>query len=130
MGRGLIQPFQRDLNDFAVADGKKQFKSKIEQILGTRGTTRGRSLGELPWRPEFGSGLHVLRHGAMFDEAGDDMARTYVGDALRRWLPGSHVSGLEITNDPEGGSKIIRVGVTSGTKGERGVVAEVPVPGE
>ena len=92
MPRGLIHPFQRDLDDFANADGAQELQSRIEQVLGTRGTAPN-EIGELPWRPEFGSALHRLRHRNM-QEAIVELAREHVGGALRRWVP--ELSAVEV----------------------------------
>lgn len=107
MGNGLIQPLQRVLSDFAVAGGKRQRKSQIEQVLGTRAGNR-QTAGEVPWRPTFGSGLHRLRH-AMNDESGKDIARTQVGEALRRWVASLRVESVEVQQDQDAGSIYIHV---------------------
>ena len=107
MGNGLIQPLQRVLSDFAVSDGKRQRQAQIEQVLGTRAGNR-QTVGEVPWRPSFGSGLYRLRH-AMNDESARDIARTQVGEALRRWIPSLRVEGVEVQQDPDAGSIYIHV---------------------
>ena len=107
MPRGLIQPFQRDLDDFANADGSQELDSRVEQVLGTRGTSPN-EIGELPWRPEFGSALHRLRHRAMND-ATDALARDYVGGSLRRWVPELASVDTEILRDQKTNQLNIRV---------------------
>ena len=107
MPRGLIQPFQRDLDDFANADGAQELQSRIEQVLGTRGTSPN-EIGEMPWRPEFGSALHRLRHRNM-DETIVALARTYVGDSLRRWVPELSSVDTEVEDDQDKRRLVIRV---------------------
>jgi phage baseplate assembly protein W len=51
--------------------------------------------GELPWRPEFGSNLYLLRN-RQNDGTLADLARTYVVDALARWEPRVRVLGAQI----------------------------------
>jgi len=84
--RGLIRPFQRDgRSDFAAATGEQLIRSAIGQILGTVGAS-DTTPGELPWRTEFGSLLHRLRH-QRNDAVLQELARVYAVDALKRWVP-------------------------------------------
>lgn len=95
LGNGLIRPFQRDeKSDFANASGARLVQSAVGQILGTRATSAV-NVGELPWRPEFGSLLHVLRHSNNNDEL-KQIAAGFVVDALRRWEPRVNVTGFDI----------------------------------
>ena len=95
MMSGLLIPFRRDRKrDFASGSGADLMRSKGEQVLMTQGKTP-RSAGEIPWRTDFGSGLHLLRHqknGAVLEE----LARVYVRDALRRWLPEVEMVGMDV----------------------------------
>lgn len=93
LGFGLIAPFQRDQKgDFANSGGLTLIKSSIRQILGVRGADE-RTQGELPWRTEFGSVLHRLRH-SNNDEALEDIAQVFVADAIARFEP--RVSLLDV----------------------------------
>jgi hypothetical protein len=84
--RGVLAPFRRDRKrDFASDDGDALLASKVLQVLATEGATP-RSSGELPWRTAFGTPLHLLRH-QRNDAALAELARVYIRDALRRWLP-------------------------------------------
>ena len=91
LGNGLTRPLQRDRKtDFANAQGVDLVRSCVGQVLGTRcSDDSGQYQGELLWRPDFGCLLWRLRHrkgtidGVMLDE----LARTYVVDALTRWEP-------------------------------------------
>ena len=83
-GFGLIRPFQRDQKgDFATAQDAALVIAAMGQILGTICSSEF-SQGELPWRPEFGSLLHLLRHRPNTPTL-DELARQYVVDALQRW---------------------------------------------
>lgn len=86
LGSGLLAPFQRDgKGDFANARGAKLIESAIKQIVGTRAES-AISGGELPWRTDAGSWIHLLRHRnntPAFREA----ARVYIQSAIRRWEP-------------------------------------------
>ena len=85
-GKGLIHPFRRDKKgDFANQSGPELVKSAVSQILGTFASS-DISEGEVPWRPDFGSLLYLLRHqpnNAMLQE----LARIHVAEAVGRWEP-------------------------------------------
>jgi hypothetical protein len=84
--RGLLAPFRRDRKrDFASDDGDLLLASKVLQVLATEGAT-ARSSGEMPWRTAFGTPLQLLRH-QNNDIALGELARIYIRDAFRRWLP-------------------------------------------
>lgn len=106
LGSGLLAPFQRDgKGDFANARGVKLISSSIAQIVGTRAQS-ATSGGELPWRTNAGSWLHLLRHRnntPAFREA----ARIYIQNAVRRWEP--RVEVLDVTPiDPDRISELNR----------------------
>lgn len=62
LGFGLLRPLRRDQKaDFAAAGGGQFIRSAVGQILGTVGSSDF-TQRELPWRTDFGSLLHVLRH--------------------------------------------------------------------
>lgn len=95
LGRGLIRPFQRDgKGDFVNETGAALVEAAIVQILVTAASS-ARSEGELPWRTEFGSWTYLLRHSGN-DEILALLARRYVADAIRRWLPRVTVTGATI----------------------------------
>lgn len=95
LGYGLITPFQRDRkDDFAQDGGAKLVASAVRQVLGTRGATQT-SQGELPWRTEFGSQLHLLRH-VNNDQVAAELARVYVTEAITRWEPRANVTNVEV----------------------------------
>jgi len=93
-GFGLTIPFQRDRQrDWAAAGGEALVRSAVAQVLGTVGASDF-TQGEMPWRTEFGSLLHLLRH-QKNDVALREMAKVYVQDALRRWEPRIMVTRLD-----------------------------------
>ena len=94
LGFGLTRPFSREAGDFASAGGEALVRSAVGQVLGTRaqspvglvpGAEGEQALGELPWRPEFGSKFYLLRHrrGRLLEE----MARVFAQEAFARWEP-------------------------------------------
>lgn len=86
VGTGILRPFQRDAkNDFANGSGDALLASRIGQILGTRARS-GSSPGEVAWRPNFGSRLHLLRHANNTSQR-QALARSYLVEALSRWEP-------------------------------------------
>ena len=102
----VITPFRRDKKrDFASGDGAELLASKVAQVLGTRGPTPG-AAGELPWRTDFGSPLHMLRH-QRNDAVLRELARVYIREALRRWLPGVELLGVDVAS--VGASLVVRL---------------------
>jgi uncharacterized protein len=115
----LLIPFRRDKKrDFATGHGEALLASKVRQALLTEGAT-ARSSGELPWRTSFGAGLALLRH-QRNDAALKELARVYVRDALKRWVPGAQLVSLSV--DQDGPVLTLRVRVR-----ERDVAATVDV---
>jgi len=92
-GRGLIHPFRRDgRGDFANQSGPDLVRSSVSQILGTFAASEA-SEGEVPWRPDFGSLLYMLRH-QQNNQALVELARVYVVDAISRWEPRVRITGV------------------------------------
>lgn len=109
LGQGLLWPFRRSQSDFATASGVALVKSAVAQIVGTRADT-GRTAGELPWRTDFGSWLHLLRYTNQ-DVLFEDVAVVYVGDAVRRWEPRARVKAVELLEsaDAQSTQAILRI---------------------
>jgi len=106
LGFGLTLPFRRDLrSDFAAAAGELLVRSAVGQILGTVGSSDF-TQGELPWRTDFGSLLHVLRY-QRNDTVLQELARVYVVDALKRWEPRVIVTGVQITREQHDGENVL-----------------------
>ena len=80
-----------------MGSGEVLLASKVRQVLLTEGATV-RSSGELPWRTNFGAGLALLRH-QQSDAALKELARVYIRDALRRWVPGAELVALTVEQD-------------------------------
>jgi phage baseplate assembly protein W len=96
LGQGLLRPFQRDQkSDFASAAGLALIKAEIGQILGTK-CDNARGPGELAWRTDFGSRLHLLRH-HNHKESLDTFATVLVQEALAKWMPLVSVIVVEVT---------------------------------
>jgi len=111
LGFGPIRPFQRDLrSDFAAAGGERLIRSAVGQILGTVGSSEF-TLGELPWRSDFGSLLHVLRH-RRNDHVLQELARVYVVDALKRWEPRVIVTAVRVAGEQQNGQNVLSIKVT------------------
>ena len=110
LGVGPISPFRRDKkSDFASAGGEALIRSAVQQVLGTS-CASDFTQGEIPWRTEFGSLLHLLRH-QQNDVALQELAKVYVQDALRRWEPRVVVTDLraERLDDAEGNKLVLRL---------------------
>ena len=107
-GFGLIRPFQRDRrSDFASAGGERVIRSAVGQVLGTMGGSDF-TQGELPWRTEFGSLLHLLRH-QKNDGVLQELARVYVVDALKRWEPRVQVTSVHVARERQDGENVLAI---------------------
>lgn len=132
LGHGLLSPFQRDAkNDFAHGGGVRLVQSAVEQVLGTVCSSET-TQGELPWRPEFGSLIHRLRH-SNNDDILADLARVHSVDALARWEPRVRVRKVTIERAPLSGpytlnAQIVRVHYRIVSSNVGGVI--VPEEGE
>ena len=125
--RNILNPFRRDRKrDFASGAGPELLRSKVLQALMTRGSTP-RSAGELPWRTAFGAGLDLLRH-QRNDAALAELARVYVRDALKRWVPEAELVEVAVTR--EDSTFQLRVRFRSAQRQGRAseIPAEVTVP--
>jgi len=108
LGFGLLRPFRRDLKaDFAADGGERLVRSAVGQILGTMASSDF-TQGELPWRTEFGSLLHLLRH-RRNDAVLQELARVYVVDALKRWEPRVVVSSVQMTRELQEGQNVLAI---------------------
>lgn len=108
LGFGLLRPFRRDLKaDFASDGGERVIRSAVGQILGTMSGSDF-TQGELPWRTEFGSLLHLLRH-QRNDAVLNELARVYVVDALKRWEPRVVVTSVRVTRERQDGENVLTI---------------------
>jgi phage baseplate assembly protein W len=106
--RGVLRPFRRDRKaDFAAGSGEALIRSAVGQILGTMAASEF-TPGELPWRTEFGSGLHLLRH-QKNDVLLQELARVHVVDALKRWEPRIRVTSVQITREQDRGENVLAI---------------------
>ena len=106
LGFGLLRPFRRDLkSDFASASGESLLRSAVGQVLGTMAQSDV-THGELPWRTEFGSRLHLLRH-RKNDAVLQELARAYVVEALKRWEPRISVTSVSATKEVLDGANVL-----------------------
>jgi phage baseplate assembly protein W len=120
--RNLFVPFQRDQKrDFATATGADLLGSKVRQVLLTDGVTPW-SGGELPWRTTFGAALGRLRH-LPADAARAELARVYVRDALRRWMP--EVELRRVTVESLGPALVVSVWVRADGLSDSAVQVEL-----
>ena len=110
LGFGLLRPFRRDRKaDFAADGGEAAVRSAVGQILGTMAGSDV-TQGELPWRTEFGSLLHLLRH-QRNDAMLQELARVYVVDALKRWEPRVVVTSVRVVREQQDGENILAIRV-------------------
>lgn len=99
IGFGLLAPFRRaGATDFASGGGIEQIKSRITSILGAKRSSPT-SRGELPWRGEFGSYMHRLRHKSKTSLL-QKLARQYAMDALAQWEPSVRVRSVTLVSTP------------------------------
>lgn len=105
-GRGILTPFQRDgKGDIANGVGAELLRSLVGQVLGTVANSPS-TRGELPYRPDFGSTLTILRHHRL-DGRLRELARIGVVEALKRWIPEIDVTefSIESVSAASGGTK-------------------------
>jgi phage baseplate assembly protein W len=111
MLKNLLIPFRRDRKrDFAADGGTALLISKVTQVLMTDGASPFSS-GELPWRTNFGSKLNLIRH-RNNDDVTRELARVWIRDALRRWLPTVKLSSVVAVRD--GASLTLKIKVREG----------------
>lgn len=134
---GQTWPLRRDqVNDFATASEADMITADLELLLGIE-CTGPRAVGELPWRPELGSLVYMVRHRNLYDAATVEFIRTYVVDAVARWYPVVRITKVEIQpeKDQEGviSRMTCRIHWEKRAQGSRQVsatgVAAVPVSG-
>lgn len=93
LGFGMVRPVRRvSTNDFASASGDALIRAAVGQILGT-------AIGEVPWRPKFGTRLNKLRH-LRNVAALPELAKISIQEALQRWEP--RVTIKELTSQRVG----------------------------
>lgn len=129
LGFGLLRPFRRDRKaDFAAAGGEALVRSAVGQILGTMASSDF-TQGELPWRTEFGSLLHLLRH-QKNDAVLQELARVHVADALKRWEPRVQLTSVQVTRERDRGANVLAIRlryniITANTPGNNVILAGV-----
>jgi phage baseplate assembly protein W len=107
-GTGLLGPLVRDgKGDFASASGTALLSSNLKQVLGTLARS-SQTRGEVPWRPEFGSLLSLLRF-LPLDESLPPLARQYVRDALDFWMPQIRLRNVRVSLSPDEGTLELEV---------------------
>lgn len=108
-GFGLDTPFRRGASDFVAVGGLDLINANIAQILGTRAGSEY-STGELPWRSDFGSLLHRLRH-QNNNAVAAELAKQYVVDAIARWEPRIRIVATTIgrEKDADGNLSILTI---------------------
>ena len=106
LGFGILRLLRRDKkNDRAADGGEALVRSAVGQILGTMAASDF-TQGELPWRTEFGSLLHLLRH-QKNDVVLQELARVHVADALKRWEPRVHLTSVQVTRERDRGENVL-----------------------
>jgi len=112
LGYGILTPFRRGPSDFVNGGGAAFIQSAVSQVLGTVASS-DYTQGELPWRPEFGSLLHFLRH-RKNDATTAELARVYVAEALARWVPQVRLKLVDVERKlgPDGEESVLLVRIT------------------
>lgn len=106
LGFGILRPPRRDKkNDWAAAGGEALVRGAVGQILGTMAASDF-TQGEVPWRTEFGSLLHLLRH-QKNDAVLQELARVHVANALKRWEPRVQLTSVQVTRERDRGENVL-----------------------
>lgn len=131
LGNGLFRPFRRDQKaDFAAGTGLDLVKAAVGQILGTKADSAA-GPGEIPWRTDFGSRIHLLRHKNI--DAVTDLATVMIQEALSKWEPRLRVVRVTVVRSDDQRERrqlILRVRFNVVDSGGRTVLAnqDVAVP--
>jgi phage baseplate assembly protein W len=89
---GVLLPFVvTGTGDVASGSGDDLAIAKVELVLGTRP-------GEVDWRPDFGCGIHLLRHQNNTPVL-TAMATYYIRTAFVKWLTSYTFVGVKPTID-------------------------------
>ncbi len=112
--RGMSLPFQRTGgSDFTTAEGEALVKANLMFLLTT-------PIGFLPWRPDFGSRLHELRHSPDTITLRETV-RVIISDAITKWLPYVRLDSVDVESKRQTKSlqikiayRIVRNGVATG----------------
>ena len=97
LGFGILTPFRRGPADFVAGGGVELVQSMVGQVLGTRAGSDFTE-GELPWRGDFGSLLHLLKH-QNNTQVLEELGRIRVAEALSRWIPQIRLKAVEISRE-------------------------------
>ncbi len=102
-GRGLLRPLRRGPSDYESGTGETLLSSNAAHVISTRAAGfNGRLAGEYPWRKNFGSWIHLLRHSNATGLRGD-IGIVYLTIALAKWEPRVDVfqDQSEAVKDPQ-----------------------------
>jgi phage baseplate assembly protein W len=103
----VVRPFVRDgKSDVASREGVALILRNVGQVLGTQCSNEaGTLVGEVPWRPRFGSLLYALRHRNL-DQTTQELAKVFVAEALARWEPRAQLRAVVLseTSSVSGGN--------------------------
>ena len=90
--QGVLLPFVvTSTGDVANGNGCDLAIAKVTLVLGTRP-------GEIDWRPDFGCGIHLLRHQNNTDMLAA-MAGIHVRKSFADWLPSYVLTAIKPTVD-------------------------------
>jgi phage baseplate assembly protein W len=123
LGQGLLRPFRRDQkNDFASDSGVELVVACVGQILGTKADS-ALCPGEVQWRTDFGSRLHLLRH-ANNNDVNNALATVYVQEALKKWEPRVTVVNVTVEKTAVQRELIVHVNFNVVDRGGRTILAD------
>ncbi len=89
--KGMSFPFRRnDMTDFPTVGAEESVRQNVQFALTT-------PLGFLPWRPDFGSRLHTVRHQNDSDILREIVAQM-IGECLAKWCPYVRVTRVAVTS--------------------------------
>ena len=104
IGNGVLCPFRRDgKGDFANGSGLELLKSDVGTLLGLVGSSATEP-GELPWDPDRGSRLPMLKHRHLHSEMTRALADQLTSGVLRTYEPRVRPGRVRVTT--EGGNTL------------------------
>lgn len=107
----------------AVVQDEAVVRQSLAQLAGTRGVGPRDSTGELPWAPEYGASLDVLRFGSLGGLLAELVSARVVGQAQEH-EPRARITSVKSTTNPADNSVSLELTFGSPTTARDSVVVQ------
>lgn len=109
IGTGVLCPFRRDgKGDFANGSGLELLKSDVGELLGLVGSSATEP-GELPWDPDRGSRLPMMKHRHLHSIMVRALADQLSSGVLREYEPRVRPGEVRVTTEDESATLKVHV---------------------